>query len=84
MKPAISPELPQNVSHVFPNGVYIPDLPNYYIRTTGTYYFAGMYTAVLPMIPGIYSIYRIVKADRESKQDSQESASLRFPFTILA
>jgi hypothetical protein len=69
LKPAISPELPQNVSHMFPNGVYIPDLPNYYIRTTGTYYFAGMYTAVLPMIPGIYSIYRIVKADRENKQD---------------
>jgi hypothetical protein len=29
-----------------------------------------MYTAVLPMIPGIYSIYRILKADRETKQNS--------------
>jgi hypothetical protein len=70
LRPAISPELPQNAAHVFPNGVYISDMPNYYIDTTETYYFAGMYTAVLPMIPGIYSIYRILKADRETKQNS--------------
>jgi hypothetical protein len=68
LKPAISPEVAQNVSHLFPNGVYIADLPNYYIHTTGTYYFAGMYTAVLPMIPGVYSIYWILKADREARE----------------
>jgi catechol 2,3-dioxygenase-like lactoylglutathione lyase family enzyme len=31
-------------------------MANHYFRVTGKYYFPGMYTAVLPMIPGIYSI----------------------------
>lgn len=65
LKPAIAPETPQRVSHLFPNGVYISQLPNYYFHTTGTYYFAGMYTAILPMIPGIYAVYRLLKEDRQ-------------------
>jgi hypothetical protein len=28
------------------------------VKTTGTYYFPGMYTALLPMIPGIWAIVR--------------------------
>jgi hypothetical protein len=64
LKPAINPETPQRVSHLFANGVYISDLPNYYIHATGAYYFAGMYTAILPMIPGIYAIYKLLKEDR--------------------
>lgn len=34
------------------------------MKTTGTYYFPGMYTAILPMIPGIYSITRVIRAAR--------------------
>jgi hypothetical protein len=64
IRPAFSPELPQRIAHVFPNGAFISNIPNYYIGTTGTYYFAGMYTAVLPMIPGIYAIYTLVKDHR--------------------
>ena len=33
---------------------------NYWVRTTGVYYFPGMYTAILPMIPGIYTIRRVI------------------------
>ena len=36
-------------------------MPNYYLKTTGQYYFSGMYTAILPMIPGIYAIYRLLR-----------------------
>jgi uncharacterized membrane protein YjjB (DUF3815 family) len=36
-------------------------MPNYFLGTTGHYYFSGMYTAILPMIPGIYAIYRLTK-----------------------
>ena len=72
LKPAINPETPQRVAHLFPNGVYISELPNYYIHTTGTYYFAGMYTAILPMIPGIYAIYKLLKEDRRERQSSFE------------
>jgi len=35
---------------------------NYYLGTTGTYYFPGLYTAVLPMIPGIWAIVRMVRS----------------------
>jgi hypothetical protein len=33
LRPAFNPETPQSVSHLFPNGVYIPQLPNYYVHT---------------------------------------------------
>ena len=46
------------------NGTQIADMPNYYYKTTGHYYFAGMFTAVLPMIFGSYAIYRLVKGYR--------------------
>jgi hypothetical protein len=80
LRPVIDPENPQRVSHLFPNDVYISQLPNYYVHTTGTYYFAGMYTALLPMIPWIYGIYRILKENRQRKEfvvreDKKKSAT---------
>jgi crotonobetainyl-CoA:carnitine CoA-transferase CaiB-like acyl-CoA transferase len=45
-----SPEEPGRV------GVSIADMENHWRGVTGKYYFPGMYTAILPMIPGIYSI----------------------------
>ena len=65
IRPVFHPELPQPISHVFPNGALVSNMPNYYLGTTGRYYFAGMYTAVLPMIPGIYAIYTLLKNNRE-------------------
>jgi hypothetical protein len=65
LKPAIEAEMSQPVSRSFPNGVHIADMPNYYVHATGSYYFAGMYTAILPMIPGIYAIYKLLKVHRE-------------------
>lgn len=72
LRPALSPEHAQPVSHLFANGAYIAEMPNYYIHATGTYYFAGMYTAVLPMIPGIYAIYRLLKADRLARRSQEQ------------
>jgi len=45
-------------------------MPNYYYRTTGRYYFSGMYTAVLPMITGIYAIVRLVRESRKRPPES--------------
>ncbi len=60
IEPQIAPtaieSLTQNI-----NGTEISNMPNYYYKTTGHYYFSGMWTAVLPMIPGGYAIYRLVK-----------------------
>lgn len=67
LKPAIQPELSASVSQLVAGRGFVEDMPNYYFGTTGRYYFAGMYTAVLPMIPGVYAIYRVVKASRDSE-----------------
>jgi hypothetical protein len=62
LRPEIRPELPGTISQVVSNGRFVADMRNYYIGTTGRYYFPGMYTAALPMIPGIWAIVRMVRA----------------------
>lgn len=60
LEPAIQPNIAATVSQAVSNGNFVANMPNYYFRTTGRYYFSGMYTAILPMIPGIYAIYRVI------------------------
>jgi hypothetical protein len=60
IKPAVDPTNLHAVKSII-NGSEIVDMRNYYLGTTGKYYFPGMWTAVLPMIPGIYAIYRLIK-----------------------
>jgi hypothetical protein len=43
------------------------DLPNFWVHVTGRYYFPGMYTAILPMIPGIYGLVTLIRASRAGK-----------------
>lgn len=65
--PFIQPHVePTNVNSITQTikGTQIINMPNYYYKTTGHYYFAGMWTAALPMIPGIYAIYRLTKEHR--------------------
>lgn len=69
LRPAIQPELAGPVSQVVGNGNFVADMPNYYLRTTGRYYFPGLYTAILPMIPGIWAIARVLRAARRARQD---------------
>lgn len=62
--PLLQPDIePANISHITQtiNGTRIANMPNYYYKVSGHYYFAGMWTAALPMIPGIYAIYRLTK-----------------------
>ena len=69
--PLLQPQIePTNLNAVTENinGSIISSMPNYYYKTTGHYYFAGMWTAILPMIPGIYAIYRLIKAHKLQKQ----------------
>jgi len=57
--PLITPALePTNLAPLSAtiNGVRIDGMENHHYAATGKYYFPGLYTAVLPMIPGIYSI----------------------------
>jgi hypothetical protein len=64
LKPAIQPELVSSISQAVSNGRVVADMHNYWVKTTGVYYFPGMYTAILPMIPGIYTIRRVIRATR--------------------
>lgn len=65
LKPAIQPEVSGALSQAVSNGRYVADMPNYWVQATGRYYFPGLYTAVLPMIPGIWAIRRLVRASRQ-------------------
>lgn len=64
IQPAVEPGNVDAVSKVI-NGTMVADMPNYYLATTGRYYFSGMWTAVLPMIPGGYAIYRLIAEARK-------------------
>jgi hypothetical protein len=58
--PLITPALePANVAPIDAviNGVPIHGMANYHLAVTGRYYFPGLYTAVLPMIPGICAVW---------------------------
>ena len=70
LQPAIQPELAAPVTAAVSNGRLVSEMPNYWIGTTGLYYFPGMYTAILPMIPGIYAIVRIIRASGAPQQSS--------------
>jgi hypothetical protein len=73
LTPAIHPELPGTLSQAVSNGRFVADMRNYYLGTTGAYYFPGLYTAVLPMIPGIWAIRRMIRARRNASRSSLES-----------
>ncbi len=64
LKPAIQPEIAGAISQAVANGHYVADMKNYWFRTTGVYYFPGMLTAILPMIPGVYAIRRVLSESR--------------------
>ena len=55
LKPALLPDDASTIAATV-NGTAISSMVNHYIGTTGRYYFPGMYTAVLPMIPGICAV----------------------------
>ena len=68
LKPAIEPQLAGSISQAVSNRRFVADMHNYWVKTTGVYYFPGMYTAILPMIPGIYTIRRVIMASKRVVQ----------------
>jgi hypothetical protein len=71
LQPAIRPEFPGVISQAVSNGGFVANMRNYWVRTTGVYYFPGMYTAILPMIPGIYAIIRVIRAAGRRERDER-------------
>jgi hypothetical protein len=64
LQPALHADVREPISQAVSNGRVITDMRNYWLGATGSYYFPGMYTAVLPMIPGIWAIVRTLRAHR--------------------
>ena len=74
LEPAILPRVAAQVSQSVSNGGFVADMPNYWFRVTGHYYFPGLYTAVLPMIPGVWAIIRTLKASRRLLRERGQAA----------
>jgi hypothetical protein len=55
IRPALEPENLAPISATI-HGVRVDSMANHWMHATGRYYFPGLYTAVLPMIPGISAI----------------------------
>ena len=62
IKPAIEPQNAATITTAVSNGRVVADMPNYWLGVTGRYYFPGLYTAILPMIPGIAAIRRVLRS----------------------
>jgi hypothetical protein len=77
IEPSIAPENINRVTQTI-NGTEIANMPNYYYRTTDRYYFSGMWTVALPMIPGIYAIYRLTKEHLASGRTEKNGPLLPF------
>ena len=75
LRPAIHPELPAPLSQAVSNGVYVADMRNYWLRATGVYYFPGLYTAILPMIPGIWAIRTLLRWSAQRGPDPRASST---------
>jgi len=61
LRPAVQPTVAAAVQAVV-RGRLMQNLPNFWVHVTGRYYFPGMYTAILPMIPGIYGIRQLLRS----------------------
>src|SRR3954469_16514679 len=82
LQPAIRPELAAPISAAVSNGRFVADMRNYWIGTTGVYYFPGMYTAILPMIPGIYAIMRVLRVSKAGETLAQRATIARGPIDL--
>lgn len=61
--PAIEPAIVAPVTATIGDETMVA-LPNHYLGATGRYYFPGMYTAILPMIPGLWAVVWLLRQRR--------------------
>ena len=62
LRPALQPDAAHPISQSVASGTFVADMPNHYWRTTGSYYFPGMYTVALAILPALYTLYRVWQA----------------------
>jgi uncharacterized membrane protein YjjB (DUF3815 family) len=69
---AVQPTVAASVRALVGHGKLMQDLANFRGRVTGRYYFPGMYTAILPMVPGVYGIRKLLTAAKRSSQSNNQ------------
>jgi hypothetical protein len=62
LRPDVQPTVAASVQAIVGRGQLMENLPNFWVHVTGRYYFPGMYTAILPITPGIYGIRKLLIA----------------------
>lgn len=67
LRPDLAPDVKAAIPHAVINGTQVTNLRNYFVKTTGQYYFPGMYTAILPMIPGSFAVIKLLKHARKQR-----------------
>jgi hypothetical protein len=67
LRPDVQPAVASSVQAVVGRGQFMQGLPNFWVHITGRYYFPGMYTAILPMVPGIYGLFNLIRAARPGR-----------------
>jgi len=72
LRPDVQPMIATPIDAVVGHGQLMRNLPNFWVHVTGRYYFPGMYTAVLPMVPGIYGIRQLLIAARRSNRSASQ------------
>jgi hypothetical protein len=59
LRPALQPDVAHSIAQSVASGTFVADMPNHYWRTTGSYYFPGLYTIALAILPAVYALYRV-------------------------
>lgn len=66
LSPAMQPDNTATISRSV-NGTWVQDMPNYYVQTVGTYYWPGMYTVILPVLPAVIGLVLIWRHRAKSR-----------------
>ncbi|GAB4039680.1 hypothetical protein [Spirosoma jeollabukense] len=63
VRPALQPDNPNPIAQSI-HGMLLSNMPSYYYSATQHYYFPGMYTFLLVLLPAVYTLYRIWAVDK--------------------
>jgi hypothetical protein len=67
--PAIQPGNAEELSEIL-GGTLVLHMQNHYFGATGSYYFPGMYTVALPILPAVVSLWMVWRASVVSGRES--------------
>ena len=61
LRPALKPENMGAISERVASGAFVEGMPSYYAPLVERYYFPGMYTVALTILPALYALYRFLR-----------------------